>query len=63
MSLRILIISFIAALVCLSCSGKDPKPVDDSTRREADAFLKSHSEQFQKIYYEANKAQWLANTQ
>ncbi len=55
MSLRNLIISCVAALVCLSCSGKDPKV-------EADAFLKPHSEQFQKIYYKANKAQWLANT-
>lgn len=56
MPLRILIISCIAALVSLSCSGKkDPKP-------EADAFLKSYTEQFQKLYYEANKAQWLANT-
>ncbi len=54
MSLRILVTACIA-LVFVSCSKKDPKP-------EADAFLKPHSEQFRKIYYEANKAQWLANT-
>ncbi|MBI5471842.1 MAG: M2 family metallopeptidase [Ignavibacteriae bacterium] len=44
----------ILALTLLSCA-HDPK-------QEADEFLKSYNEQFQKVSYEANKAQWVANT-
>ena len=54
MSFRILVTACIA-LVFVSCAKKDPKP-------EADTFLKSYTRDFQKLYYEANKAQWLANT-
>jgi len=55
MSFRSVAILCVAALAFGSCAGKEPK-------KEADAFLKSYNEQFQNVYYEANKAQWLANT-
>jgi peptidyl-dipeptidase A len=55
MSLRNFVLASIAAMLFVSCAGKDPK-------QEADTFLKSYSERFQKVYYEANKAQWAANT-
>lgn len=44
----------IAALVFASCSS-DPK-------REAEDFLHAYNAQYQRLFYEANKAQWLANT-
>lgn len=48
---------FVPALIllALSCSGTNPK-------QDADAFLKSYSDQFQKLFYASQKAQWLANT-
>ena len=54
MTLRSIIVAAVLAFALVSCAS-DPK-------QEADAFLKSYSEQFQKVYYEASKAQWLANT-
>lgn len=49
-------VAFLLAItIMLASCTKDPK-------EEASEFLKSHSEQMQKLYYEANKAQWLANT-
>ncbi len=42
-------------LVFVSCAKKDPKA-------DADAFLKSYTRDFQQLFYEANKAQWIANT-
>lgn len=49
-----LVIAFFAVVTLSSCA-RDPK-------REAEAFLASYTAQYQKLYYEASKAQWLANT-
>jgi hypothetical protein len=35
---------------------------NNDPRQVADEFLKSYSDQFQKLFYEAQKAQWVANT-
>ncbi len=55
MSLRSYAVAGLAMFILASCAGKDPK-------HEADLFLKKYNEEFQKVYYEANKAQWDANT-
>lgn len=55
MSMKIRITMFVAALLLISCAGKAPK-------QEADEFLKSYNEQFQGLFYKANEAQWIANT-
>ncbi|MEO8167169.1 MAG: M2 family metallopeptidase [bacterium] len=54
MFIRIFITACIT-LVFVSCAKKDPKA-------NADAFLKSYTKDFQQLFYEANKAQWIANT-
>lgn len=51
---RPIIVALLAAIVFASCA-RDPK-------QDAENFLKRYNEQYQKLYYEANKAQWLANT-
>lgn len=51
---RIIVLIGISALLFQSCS-KDPK-------REAADFLRSYEKQFQQLFYEAGKAQWVANT-
>lgn len=45
----------VCAIITVNSCARDPK-------READEFLSSYTTQYQKLYYEANKAQWLANT-
>jgi peptidyl-dipeptidase A len=52
--LRILPFVPVFALLAVSCSS--------DVRPEADRFLNSFMPEFQKLYYEAAKAQWLANT-
>lgn len=49
-----LFILVCTAGVLISCAG-DPK-------REAEDFLQSYAAHYQKLLYDANKAQWLANT-
>jgi peptidyl-dipeptidase A len=45
---------FLLTLLLVSCA-RDPK-------QEAAEFLKSYNNQFQKLFYESQKAQWIANT-
>jgi peptidyl-dipeptidase A len=51
---RIQVLLLLFSLVAVSCSS--------DTRLEANQFLDSFLPEFQQLYYEAAKAQWLANT-
>lgn len=51
---RTVVLAFVTAGVLASCSKEPGKQADD--------FLATYEKQFQQLFYEAGKAQWLANT-
>lgn len=45
----------VVVVIAVSSCARDPQ-------READEFIQSYNARYQNLFYEANKAQWLANT-
>lgn len=60
--MKLKIITIIALAVLISCKSEPKKPDNSAIQSQAQSFLDSFYEEYQKLYYDMAKAEWKQNT-